>query len=609
MGSSQIGANNTTEDFNQNNEEEEGKLDYFLMNSLENFGIIMILIIIIIVAAITLLIYFIKNWLNENKGNRKKDDDYNKYHKYNNEYNYKSMSNNRYNNYHDNNKFSDQYRKNINEFSFKQKQNYEMNEINRINNNNFDQRRKKNNINNNFMINKNNNFSNNINNINRFSNNKNKIYDDFSNNINNINNFGNDINNNNNFNNNNFNNINNNKNNNINIKDDLKPRSSISSTKMMIDEIDQIGFILSQIPEEPRIGLANIGATCYMNATLQCLSHTIRLSNFFLNDKNKLIINKKKFSREFLEVIKKLWIKSYNKNKTYYEPYSFKRLISEMNPLFEGVQANDAKDLINFILQELHEELNNAKINPIENQENMIFNVNQYDENQMFLNFIEEFKKNQKSIISDVFYFIIETKTECLNCRKLNRMRGINNPVYLYNFQIMNFLIFPLEEIRKYKIKLYQQNFQEVDLNDCFIYYQKIDYMQGENQMWCSNCNQNAPSQYMTSLYSSPVYLVLILNRGKGNIYNVKLNFSEILNIGNFVYMKKSNDLIYHLYAIVTHIGPSNMGGHFIAFCKSPIDNRWYKYNDAMVEFVGNFYSDIVNFGVPYILFYESQNL
>ena len=79
---------------------------------------------------------------------------------------------------------------------------------------------------------------------------------------------------------------------------------------MMIDEIDQIGFILSQIPEEPRIGLANIGATCYMNATLQCLSHTIRLSNYFLNDKNKLIINKKKFSREFLEVIKKLWIKS-----------------------------------------------------------------------------------------------------------------------------------------------------------------------------------------------------------------------------------------------------------------------------------------------------------
>ena len=37
-------------------------------------------------------------------------------------------------------------------------------------------------------------------------------------------------------------------------------------------------------------------------------------------------------------------------------------------------------------------------------------------------------------------------------------------------------------------------------------------------------------------------------------------------------------------------------------------DNKWYKYNDAMVDYVGNFYNDIVNFGVPYILFYESQN-
>ena len=86
-------------------------------------------------------------------------------------------------------------------------------------------------------------------------------------------------------------------------------------------------------------------------------------------------------------------------------------------------------------------------------------------------------------------------------------------------------------------------------------------------------------------------------------------NFSEIIDIGNYVCLKNSNNLIYHLYAIVTHIGPSNMGGHFIAFCKSPIDNKWYKYNDAMVDYVGNFYNDIVNFGVPYILFYESQNL
>ena len=35
------------------------------------------------------------------------------------------------------------------------------------------------------------------------------------------------------------------------------------------------------------IGLNNIGATCYMNATLQCLSNTKKLTEYFLNNYTK----------------------------------------------------------------------------------------------------------------------------------------------------------------------------------------------------------------------------------------------------------------------------------------------------------------------------------
>ena len=72
-------------------------------------------------------------------------------------------------------------------------------------------------------------------------------------------------------------------------------------------------------------------------------------------------------------------------------------------------------------------------------------------------------------------------------------MMGFNNPIYLYNFQLMYFLIFPLEEVRKYKVELYQSNFYDVTLEDCFIYNQKIDILQGDNEMWCKNCGQTAP--------------------------------------------------------------------------------------------------------------------
>ena len=377
------------------------------------------------------------------------------------------------------------------------------------------------------------------------------------------------------------------------------------------NNINELGFLITNVDNEPKIGLANIGATCYMNATLQCFSHTTKLTNYYLAPKNKNIVtsNQKKFSREYYEVIKKLWIKKYNNNKNFYSPDRFKNILSQMEPLFQGIAANDSKDLVNFILQTLHSELNTANG---QNQNN--YNVNQLDENLMLNHFLQDYKENQKSIISDIFFGISETKTECLNCLKMRQMQGNYNHVYVHNFQIINFIIFPLEEIRKAK---YQNNFynfftgnsNEVYLSDCFDYYQKVELMDGENQMYCNYCNSNSPSYYSTTLYSSPQIFILILNRGRGNIYNVKLNFSEIINIGNYVKMKMNTNLIYHLYAIVTHIGPSSMSGHFIAFCKSPIDGKWYKFNDAIVDYVGDFNNNVSNFGTPYILFYERQTL
>ena len=346
-----------------------------------------------------------------------------------------------------------------------------------------------------------------------------------------------------------------------------------------------------------------------MNATLQCLSHTLKLSNYFLHPKNEHLITlpENKFSKSFLEIIKRLWIKKYNNYQSNYSPYEFKNIISEMNPLFKGIEANDSKDLINFILQQLHSELNLSDNNNNQIINKNYVNINQNDESFMFQNFLEDFKRNHRSIISDIFFGVIETETECLSCRQSNLMNGIYNPFYTYNFQIFNFIIFPLEEIRKMKSSINNYYCNEVNIFDCFEYYQRNELMQGDNSMWCKVCKQNSPANYLTKVYSSPYYLILILNRGKGNIYNVKLHFQEIIDIGKYVPMKQNPNLFYKLYAIVTHLGPSSMSGHFIAFCRSPIDNNWYKYNDSQVNLIGSFYNDVHEFGCPYILFYERQ--
>ena len=374
-----------------------------------------------------------------------------------------------------------------------------------------------------------------------------------------------------------------------------------------ISEFDLIGYINSNINEEPKIGLNNIGATCYMNATLQCLSHTVKLTNYFLNPKFQKIINSNKniLSKAYLEVIKKLWIKEYNKNKNNYSPNNFKNTISRMNPLFKGIAANDSKDLVGFILEQLHLELNNDIAN--NNRTNIKFDEN--DEESTLNYFLEDFQNNFSSIISDIFYGIIETRSECLLCKQRNQQQGIFNPIYAYNFLVINYIIFPLEEIRKTKSQINNFNYNEINLYDCFDFYEKEEIMQGDNQIWCKYCGQTTDSKYSTRIYSSPEYFILILNRGKGNIYNVKLKFEEIINLTKYVQDKESNNLLYRLYAIVTHLGPSSMSGHFIAFCNSPIDNKWYKYNDSEVKLIGNFFNDIHEFGIPYILFYEKQGL
>ena len=112
-------------------------------------------------------------------------------------------------------------------------------------------------------------------------------------------------------------------------------------------------------------------------------------------------------------------------------------------------------------------------------------------------------------------------------------------------------------------------------------------------------------SNYTSKIFSSPNVLILILNRGKGNIYDVKLDFTETIDITQFVLFKDKPQITYNLYGVITHIGQSGPDAHFVASCKSQINNKWYRFNDAFVNPINDFQKEVINFGTPYILFYQ----
>ena len=77
-----------------------------------------------------------------------------------------------------------------------------------------------------------------------------------------------------------------NKNNNINNKKQKEIKNKKDKENKDKDIPVKINIIKTYI-KPTLIGLNNIGATCYINSTLQCLSQTEGLTNYFLNEKNK----------------------------------------------------------------------------------------------------------------------------------------------------------------------------------------------------------------------------------------------------------------------------------------------------------------------------------
>ena len=146
-----------------------------------------------------------------------------------------------------------------------------------------------------------------------------------------------------------------------------------------------------------------------------------------------------------------------------------------------------------------------------------------------------------------------------------------------------------------------------VDIYDCFNYEQRITSMIGDNAMYCNYCKKTWSNSMRTFLTTGPEILIIILNRGKGIEFKIKINFYLELNLNNYIELQNTGTQ-YELFGVITHIGESSMSGHFIAYCKDLWNNQWLKFNDAIVSQVKDFRSEVIDFAMPYLLFYQKKH-
>ncbi|OAO95643.1 UBP8 [Arabidopsis thaliana] len=113
-------------------------------------------------------------------------------------------------------------------------------------------------------------------------------------------------------------------------------------------------------------GLQNLGNTCFMNSSLQCLAHTPKLVDFFLGEYSKEINldnplgMKGEIALAFGDLLRSLWAPGAST----VAPRTFKAKLARFAPQFSGFNQHDSQELLAFLLDGLHEDLNRVKNKP-----------------------------------------------------------------------------------------------------------------------------------------------------------------------------------------------------------------------------------------------------
>ena len=159
-------------------------------------------------------------------------------------------------------------------------------------------------------------------------------------------------------------------------------------------------------------GLVNLGNTCFMNSTLQCMSNCEALTMFVRDEMEEKDLNKDNplgHGGRLAESYKSLMLEMWSGENRSVRPSDVKRIIGQKAPQFAGFNQQDSQEFLQWLLDGLDEDLSRLKKKePTEKVEGY-----GRDDEIVSKEALIEHKKRNDSVVSDLFLGQFRSQVRC----------------------------------------------------------------------------------------------------------------------------------------------------------------------------------------------------